>query len=178
VKRAGQSYPRIAALVCAAAGSLGLIAAWHPGRVRPSIATGRTGEVLIYASPIEMLFSPDGARLYVLCQGADEVRVLDAQTFVPIKNVPVGHIPRGFSLSHDGRRLLVANTWDDTISVIDIASLSVTATWPVGAEPSSVVEDREGKHVFVANRVSNDIAVLDAQTGTEEKRLAAGRGAS
>jgi YVTN family beta-propeller protein len=30
----------------------------------------------------------------------------------------------------------------------------------------------------VANRISNDVAVLDAQTGAEEKRLAAGRGAS
>ena len=35
-----------------------------------------------------------------------------------------------------------------------------------------------GKHLFVANRISNDVAVLDAQTGMEEKRLAAGRGAS
>ena len=41
-----------------------------------------------------------------------------------------------------------------------------------------MVEDREGKQLFVANRISNDVAVLDAQTGTEEKRLAAGRGAS
>jgi DNA-binding beta-propeller fold protein YncE len=48
----------------------------------------------------------------------------------------------------------------------------------VGAEPSSVVEDRAGKRLFVANRISNDMAVLDAQTGAEEKRLLAGRGAS
>ena len=44
-------------------------------RVTPSswsstsaVATGRTGEQLQYASPVEMLFSPDGMRLYVLCQ--------------------------------------------------------------------------------------------------------------
>jgi YVTN family beta-propeller protein len=41
-----------------------------------------------------------------------------------------------------------------------------------------VVEDRAGKRLFVANRISNDVAVLDAQTGAEEKRLLAGRGAS
>ena len=151
---------------------------WHPGPARAAVVTGRTGEVLTYASPVEMLFSPDGARLYVLCQGTDEVRVLDPRTYALVKNIPVGHIPRGFSLSHDGKRLFVANTWDDTVSVIDTAALSVIATWPVGAEPSSVVEDRDGKHLFVANRISNDVAVLDAQTGAEEKRLAAGRGAS
>jgi YVTN family beta-propeller protein len=125
-----------------------------------------------------MLFSSDGTRLYVLCQGSEEVRVLDAATYAPIKNMSVGRVPRGFSLSHDGSRLFVANTWDDTISVIDTQALNVVATWAVGAEPSSVVEDREGKHLFVANRISNDVAVLDAQTGAEEKRLVAGRGAS
>ena len=106
------------------------------------------------------------------------MRVLDAQTYAPIKNIAVGRVPRGFSLSPKGDRLFVTNSWDDTLSVIDTQTLEVAATWPVGAEPSSVVEDREDKHLFVANRISNDVAVLDAQTGAEEKRLAAGRGAS
>jgi len=131
-----------------------------------------------YASPLEVLLSPDGARLYVLCQQSEEVRVLDAASFAVIKNIAVGRVPRGFSLSPDGERLFVTNTWEDTISVIDTRTLAVVATWPVGAEPSSVVEDRAGKRLFVANRISNDVAVLDAQTGEEEKRLAAGRGAS
>src|SRR6185503_6584273 len=87
-------------------------------------------------------------------------------------------VPRGFSLSPRGDLLYVANSWDDTVSVIDTKTLDVTATWPVAAEPSSVIEDREGLHLFVANRISNDIAVLDPKTGAEEKRLAAGRGAS
>jgi YVTN family beta-propeller protein len=131
-----------------------------------------------YASPLEVLLSPDGARLYVLCQQSEEVRVLDATSFAVIKNIAVGRVPRGFSLSPDGERLFVTNTWEDTLSVIDTRMLAVVATWPVGAEPSSVVEDRAGKRLFVANRISNDVAVLNAQTGEEEKRLAAGRGVS
>ncbi len=128
--------------------------------------------------PLRRYFLADGTRLYVLCQESGEVRVLDAATYAEIKKIAVGRVPRGFSLSPDGSRLFVANTWDDTISVIDTDSLEVMATWPVGAEPSSVIEDRESKHLFVANRISNDVAVLNAQTGVEEKRLAAGRGAS
>ena len=143
-----------------------------------STGTGRVGDPLIYASPVELLFSPDGARLYVLCQGSDQVRVLNAADFKTIANIDVGHIPRGFSLSPDGSRLFVTNTWDDTLSVIDTGAMAVVATWPVGAEPSSVIEDRDGKYLFVANRISNDVAVLDAATGAEIKRLAAGRGAS
>jgi YVTN family beta-propeller protein len=131
-----------------------------------------------YASPLEVLLSPDGARLYVLCQESEEVRVLDASSHAVLKNIAVGRVPRGFALSAAGDRLFVANSWDDTLSVIDTRTLAVVATWPVGAEPSSVVEDHAGKWLFVANRVSNDVAVLNAQTGAEEKRLLAGRGTS
>jgi len=169
---------RVALSLCAISVAVFCLPVRNGGRASASTGTGRDPEVLAYASPVEILFSPDGGRLYVLCQGTNEVRVLDARSYTPIKNVPVGHIPRGFSLSNDGKRLFVANTWDDAVSVIDTSSLDVVATWPVAAEPSSVVEDREGKHLFVANRISNDVAVLDAQTGAEEKRLAAGRGAS
>jgi len=133
---------------------------------------------LSYASPLELLFSPDGARLYVLCQQSEEIRVLNAASHAVIKKIALGRVPRGMALSPDGARLFVTNSWDDTLSVIDTRTLAVTATWPVGAEPSGVVEDRAGKRLFVANRISNDVAVLDAQTGAEEKRLVAGRGAS
>jgi YVTN family beta-propeller protein len=136
------------------------------------------GDAQDYASPLEVLLSPDGARLYVLCQQSEEIRVLDASSFKVIKNIAVGRVPRGFSLSPDGARLFVTNSWDDTLSVIDTRTLAVTATWPVGTEPSSVIEDRAGKRLFVVNRISSDVAVLDAQTGAEEKRLLAGRGAS
>ena len=136
------------------------------------------GDMQDYASPLEVLLSPDGARLYVLCQQSEEVRVLDASTDAVIKNIAVGRVPRGISLSPDGGRLFVTNSWDDTLSVIDTKTLAVEATWPVGMEPSGVVEDRAGKRLFVANRISSDVAVLDALTGAEEKRLSAGRGAS
>ncbi len=167
---------RVAGL-CALVMAFFCVAFWKAGSVHAAAHPG-TGAEPAYASPLELLISPDGRRIYVLCNESDEVRVLDAATYAPIKSVSVGHQPRGFSLSLDGKRLFVANSWDDTLSVIDTRSLDVVAIWPVGAEPSGVVEDPAGRHVFVANRISSDIAVLDAQTGTEEKRLLAGRGAS
>jgi YVTN family beta-propeller protein len=164
----------VTGLVAVAAG-LFTVALWS-SIDRPVRANA--GEAEDYASPLEVLLSPDGARLYVLCQQSEEVRVLDASSYAVIQNIAVGRVPRGFSLSASGDRLFVTNSWDDTLSVIDTGKLAVVATWPVGAEPSSVVEDRAGKHLFVANRISNDVAVLDAATGAEEKRLMAGRGSS
>ena len=162
------------ALLAAAFFSIALL----PGRPVQAVERDTATKFLDYASPLELLFSPDGKRLYVLCQQSNEIRVLDAATYAVVKNIPVGRTPRGFSLSPSGDRLFVTNSWDDTLSVIDTAKLAVIATWPVGAEPSGVVEDRAGKHLFVANRISNDIAVLDAETGEEQKRLLGGRGAS
>ena len=166
----------VAALASVAAACFAL-ALMHGKTARAASPDLQVGN-LPYASPVELLYSADGTRLYVLCQGTDEVRVLNAAMYAEIKRVHVGHIPRGFSLSPSGAQLFVANTWDDTISVIDTKTLTVTETWPVAAEPTNVVEDRTGKYLFVANRISNDVAVLDAKTGEEIKRLAAGRGAS
>jgi YVTN family beta-propeller protein len=171
----GCTQIRIGALFAVFSGALLALAFW-PAVERPVRANA--GDAEDYASPLEVLLSPAGARIYILCQQSEEVRVLDAASYAVIKNIAVGAVPRGLSLSPDGARLFVANSWDDTLSVIDTRALAVTATWPVGAEPSSVVEDREGKRLFVANRISNEVAVLDAQTGAEEKRLLAGRGSS
>jgi YVTN family beta-propeller protein len=154
-----------------------LFAIWSSFTPQSHAAQDETG-LKIYSSPIELLVSPDGARLFALCQDSREVRVLDAKNFTLIKSISVGRTPRGFVLSHSGDRLYVTNSWDDSLSVIDTRALAVIATWSVGAEPSGVVEDLAGKQLFVANRISSDVAVLDAQTGIEEKRLMAGRGAS
>jgi YVTN family beta-propeller protein len=166
------------AAVAAALGMTLLGAVPWAGRTACASVTPLTGEVLEYASPVEVLFSADGGRLYVLCQQSGEVRVLDGTSYAVIKKIAVGRVPRGFSFSPKGDRLFVANSWDDTVSVIDTRALKVIATWPVGSEPSNVFEGRDGRQLFVANRISNDVAVLDARTGAEEKRLAAGRGAS
>lgn len=165
-------------VVCLAAAAVCFTLALAHGRPARAAERRIVADPLRYSSPVELLYSRDGARLYVLCQGSDEVRVLNAATYAEIRRIPVGHVPRGFSFSPDRTRLFVANTWDDTVTVIDTKSLSVIATWSVAAEPSSVVEDRAGRFLFVADRISNDVAVLDASTGEELKRLAAGRGAS
>ena len=72
----------------------------------------------------------------------------------------------------------MANSWSDSISEIDTATLALVRTLPAGFEPNSVITDLAARFLYVANRVSNDISVIDLKSGTELKRLAAGRGAS
>src|SRR5271165_4009816 len=131
-----------------------------------------------YLSPLEMAFSVDGHLLYVVCEGSDEVRVVDVTTGKVVGSVPVGRMPRGIAPSPDGHWLYVTNAWSDNVSVIDAAALKVVQTLPAGFEPTGVVSDLGGTTLYVANRLSGDISVIDLKSGEETKRLLAGRGAS
>jgi YVTN family beta-propeller protein len=131
-----------------------------------------------YLSPLEMVSSPDGRLLYVVCQDSDEVRVVDVQSSKVIGSIQVGHMPRGIAISPDGRQLYITNAWSDTVSAIDTATSQVEQTLATGSEPSGVVSDRVGTTLYVANRLSGDVSVIDLKSGQETKRLLAGRGAS
>jgi len=131
-----------------------------------------------YPSPIEVALSPDGARLYVVCEGTGELLALDARTGMVAGRVKVGRVPKGIALSSDGRRAWIANSWDDTISEIDLRSLTCVRNLPAGMEPNNALPDAQGRYLYSANRVSNDVSVIDLTTGQEERRLVAGRGAS
>jgi YVTN family beta-propeller protein len=131
-----------------------------------------------YLSPIEMTFSPDGNLLYVVCEGSDEVRVVNVQSGKVENTIAVGHVPRGIATSPDGHFLYVTNSWSDTASVIDVRAMKVVQTLPTGFEPAGVVADRSGTTLYVANRISGDVSVVDLRSGQETKRLLAGRGAS
>lgn len=131
-----------------------------------------------YLSPIEMALSSDGRLIYVVCEGSDELRVVDAPSGKTVGSVAVGHVPRGIASSPDGRTLYVTNSWSDNVSVIDAEKLRVVRTLPAGFEPTGVITDRGGNTLYVANRLTSDISVIDLRTGQEIKRLLAGRGAS
>ena len=129
-----------------------------------------------YPSPIELALSPDGARLLVLCEGTDELTVIDAHTGKVEGRVQVGRVPKGLWLG--GRYAYVANSWSDTVSVVDTDTLQVTRTLKTGFEPNAVFADQSAATIYTANRISNDISVIDLASGVETRRLAAGRGAS
>ena len=148
-----------------------LLAAFAPA---PSTADSRPK----FLSPGELAISPDGRRLYVVCEKSDELRVVDTQSGRLLKSIPVGHIPRGVSVAANGQRVYVANSWTDTVSVIDAAKLEAIDTIKTGFEPISAIADKSGEVLYIANRLSNDISLVDLHTGKEIKRLGAGRGAS
>jgi YVTN family beta-propeller protein len=128
-----------------------------------------------YLNPIELKISPDGRRLYIVCEGSDSVLSLDASTRQVVARAIVGHKPKAIALSPDGQALYVSNEWSDTVSEIDSTSFEVRRTLKAGWGPVGLVTDRAGKTLYVANSIGNNVSLIDLATGQEVKRLSTQR---
>ncbi len=128
-----------------------------------------------YLTPVELKFSHDGTKLYVVCEDDDSLLAVDVATRRVVAKVKVGHKPKDIAVSPDGRTLYVSNEWDDTVSEIDAASFTLRRTFATGWGPLGVTTDRTGKVLYVANSIGNDVSLLDLTSGAEIKRLTSWR---
>ncbi|MGD0324731.1 MAG: YncE family protein [Terriglobia bacterium] len=142
----------------------------YPYAATPAPAQVKTAEPE-YLTPVELKFSPDGQRIYVVCEGNGSVLAIDARTQRVVAQVKVGSKPRGLAVSPDGKTLYVSNSWSDTVSEIDAGSLQVRRTLKPGWGPVGLTTDRSGKFLYVANSVGNDVSLFDLTTGAEIKRF-------
>src|SRR5450631_1200223 len=100
-----------------------------------------------YPSPIEMAMAANGSRLYVVCEGTNEIVEVDPVAGSVLRRVRVGQHPKSISLSADGRFLYVANSWSDTVSVVGVLPFKVMRELPAGYEPNAAVADAEGRYL-------------------------------
>ncbi len=127
-----------------------------------------------YLDPSALQLSPNGRWLYVVCQNADTLLVVDTRTQQVVERVPVGRRPEGIALSPRGKTLYVSNEWSDTVSEIDTATLRTVRTLRVGSGPVGLTTDRAGKFLYAANTLGDDVSIIDLSSGKEVKRLSAG----
>jgi YVTN family beta-propeller protein len=163
----------LSALFAATAFAVAFVAsrsAAAPFGVQPSAAVPAS-----YLTPVELSFSPDGSKLYVVCEDDDSVVAVDLRTGRVSSKATVGHRPQDVGVSPDGKTLYVSNSWSDTVSEIDASTFSVRRTLPVGWGPVGLTTDRWGKVLYVANSIGNDVSLVDLSRGVEIKRLAAWR---
>jgi len=59
--------------------------------------------------PAGSALSPNRRFLYVACNGDNSLAVIDTTTNAVIKQIPVGYLPYGVSVSRDGSKVLVSN---------------------------------------------------------------------
>ena len=152
----------------------GLFSVGYGDRPDGSMRHHAVAEDSLYKSPIQMVISRDGRRLYVVCERANALCVVDPKRRSVLREIPVGRHPFGVTLSPDERYIYVSNRWDDTVSMIDAEDLEVVRTIPTGADPHGLITDREGKTLYVVNLYDDNISLISLETFREIKRLMTG----
>ena len=110
----------------------------------------KVAEIAAGRQPRTLAFSPDGGRVYVACQGANELWVLDAATRTLVRRLAVGHEPFGVAVSPTDGRVLVSNQGDATVSVV-APSLVVEKVITVAATPRALAIAADGGSAFVSH---------------------------
>ena len=128
-----------------------------------------------YLSPVALQLSPDGQRLYVVCEDSGSLLAVDTLTRQVIGHVEIGRRPKGIAISPDGKKLYVSDEASDAVTQLDAQTLAIQHTFATGWGPVGLVTDRAGTTLYVANTLGNDVSLIDLPTGLETRRLPAGR---
>ena len=110
----------------------------------------KLAEFAVGRNPRTLAFSPDGTRLFVACQDANELWALDAAARTLARKIVVGHRPYGVAVAPTDGRIVVSNEGDATVAVLS-PELVVEKVIPVGATPRAVAITSDGARAYVTH---------------------------
>jgi len=113
--------------------------------------------------PHELVFSPDGSKYFVTCQGTSEVRVFQTVGDVLLATITVGSLPSEMSFSTTTNYMFVTCSEDTfnflgkrgSVAVIDYTTNTFVKYIYTGHQPHGIAVDDEKGIVVVANRNFN-----------------------
>ncbi|MGB8932399.1 MAG: CFI-box-CTERM domain-containing protein, partial [Anaeromyxobacteraceae bacterium] len=129
------------------------------------------------ARPTGVAVTPDGARVYVSCEVANEVAVFGADG-TPFPVVGVGAGPRGIAITPDGAQLWVANGGSSTVSVLSTVFDQVVTTidLPAGTAPTAIAISPDGSRAYVTGAGANAVQELGGPLTLTVEKLGSGIG--
>jgi YVTN family beta-propeller protein len=127
-----------------------------------------------YLSPLQLLAARDGTTLYVVCEGTDEVLLVDLSSGGVTGRIQVGRQPFGLLLGLDNDELYVSHRWDDDVGVIDLQRLEMVARIPVGEDPHGMAVGARDGWIYVVNLGTDDVSIVDTAKRQEVRRIGAG----
>ncbi len=131
--------------------------------------------IAVDQSPMGIVTSPDGGKIYIANSGAGNISVIDTGVNRVINTIDnFGYSPAELALSEDGLTLYATNPDSDNISVIDTFSNMVTGCISVGNNPAGIVVDQNRRKVYVANKASNSISIINMDTSAVENTVTVG----
>jgi DNA-binding beta-propeller fold protein YncE len=81
-------------------------------------------------SPTWAIPTPDGARVFVACNAANDIVEIDVVRWTRLRRIPAGNGVYNLALTHDGQTLIATNKRDRSVSLFDVGSGKETARLP------------------------------------------------
>ena len=127
----------------------------------------------------DWVLSSDEKRLFVTLPRADQLAVVNTETFKVVKDIPSGSNPVRVALQPDGKYLWVGNDASETdrsgVTVIDSEALSVVAQIPTGGGHHEIAFTEDSLYAFVSNKGEGTLSIIDVQKLRKVKDLQIGR---
>lgn len=107
----------------------------------------------------------DHNRLFVTMPLADQLAVVNTQTFKVVSNADAGKTPTRIALQPDGQYLWVGNNAatasQSGVTVLDADTLNVVETIPTGKGHHEIAFSDDSRTAFVSNREDASVSVID-----------------
>ncbi len=127
-------------------------------------------------SPWVLAAAPDGKTVYVGCETARLVAVVDLAAGKVTRTIPVPATPTGVALAADGKTLYVTCAAPaGSVCAIDTASAKAATPIPAGYGATGPVLAPDGKTLYLCNRFEDSVSAIDLAAGKERYRVPAGR---
>jgi YVTN family beta-propeller protein len=118
--------------------------------------------------------SPDGDWVYVANWSSASVSVINSHTIQHVKDVAVGHVPRG--ICFNGSLAYVAIMGGSQVTLVDTAKdHTVVGKLASGFNPRHVVLSPDAKTLFVSNNAPGTVTVIDLNKGKPVATMKVGK---
>jgi YVTN family beta-propeller protein len=146
-----------------------------------------SGEVVkniaVAKRPRRLVFTPDGAELWVTNELASSVTVISTRDLAITHTIkfelkgmrPDDISPVGLAMAPDGKTAYVGLGRANHVAWVDVASKKPTRQVLVGKRAWGVTLSRDGSRLYVANGLSDDMTVVDVASAKALKTIPVGR---
>ncbi len=132
-----------------------------------SIPVGKTPKITVG--------SPDSKWVYVANWHSDDVTIIDAIDYKPIKNIPVIHIPRGIVFTSDSKYAYIANMGDLIVTKVDVENNhKKVKNIRVGLNPRHIRLSPDERYLYATLNIPGEFVKLNLSSAKIEKTIKVG----
>ncbi|MFQ5433328.1 MAG: YncE family protein [Anaerolineae bacterium] len=126
----------------------------------------------------DWVMQPDGRQLFVTMPTANQIAVVDMETFGIVKSAAAGAAPTQIMLAPDGNTIWVGNDSvninESGITVIDRATYETAAFIQTGNGPHDLAFSPDGTAVYITNMTDGTLSIIDVTQLTLRQQVPVG----